>query len=376
MPLCLVNFAHLDPPTNGGVSRLAREVSLGLLALHPASLRVVFVVRARFIPHFAHWLGSHAVGQGGERIHIIPYTRFIPIPLLLRLVRPDVIVSPLFGVDPFVDTLDIPHIVGLPDTLALDHPELFPPSVLVQRQGVYARAQSAAVIVTISRCAQQQIRHHLPHAAPVVVAALGCDNAISSRDSGRASALIGAPYIFYPANDWPHKRHALLFQAMAAVWRARPEVRLALTGGRGATPAGSGIDLAALIAAAPTGSVVDFGYVSETHLDALYRHADAMLFTSQYEGFGMPLLEAMRAGCPVVCSPNTAIAEVAGDAALYVTDDTPDAWARAYLEQLPDERADQVQRGYARAAQFTWAHTRQRWTCVVLSALDGVFASD
>src|SRR5664279_5430560 len=96
MCLCLVNLAHLDPPNNGGVSHLAREVAVALLS-SDANLRLIFVVHARFFTQFDHWLGVP------RNTRVIPYTHFLHPKLILRLVRPDVIVSPLFGVEPFLD---------------------------------------------------------------------------------------------------------------------------------------------------------------------------------------------------------------------------------------------------------------------------------
>jgi glycosyltransferase involved in cell wall biosynthesis len=363
MPTCLVNFAYLDPPVNGGVSRLAREVSLGLLNETPPSLRVVFAVKLRFIPQFKSWLGIR------QNIFIAPYSLHVPVKVLLRLTRPDVIVSPLFGIEPFIKSGTAAHVVSIPDTLSLDHPELFSEVEAQVRQQPYLRASSAKQIITLSQYAGRQVLRHLPVSTEKVqIIELGSDGL----PPPASTPQVPEPYIFYPANTWAHKRHELLFQAMSLIWKERPDLKLVLCGGRPPN-----VDLTKLIQQyAPTGAAIDLGYVSETQLVALYQSAEAMLFTSQYEGFGMPVLEAMHAGCPVICAPVTSLPEVAGDAALYVTSDVPEAWANAFLNQLPTERGHLIQRGYQQASKFTWRQTRHKWVEVVLSVVGALSEND
>ena len=354
--LCLINLAHLDPPNNGGVSQLAREVTLGLLSA-PVQLQCLLVVRARFLPQFRRWLGLDG------SVRIIPYSRFLPLPRILKLLRPTVIVSPLFGVEPFGFARDAAHVVSIPDTLVLDHPELFSPTQLQQRRQVYERSLAATTVITLSNFSRAQLVAHFPDSkAQIEVAGLGADLALPSA----AEPPTTVPYIFYPANSWKHKRHDLLLHTMQRIWRARPDLKLVLSGGRPPD-----VDLHALIAQnAPAGAVIDLGYGSKAQLAAAYQHAEALLFTSQYEGFGMPLLEAMQAGCPVICAPVTAIPEVAAAAALYVNSDDPDDWAAAFLEQLPPQRETLIRAGYERAASFAWMKTREQWLRAVVSAAD------
>lgn len=100
----------------------------------------------------------------------------------------------------------------------------------------------------------------------------------------------------------------------------------------------------------------------EADLRAAYRAADALLFPSLYEGFGLPVLEAMASELPIVTSAAPALAEVAGDAAIVIDSRDPDAYAAA-LERIATDshRADQLRRnGRTRAWQFTWAETARR----------------
>ena len=98
------------------------------------------------------------------------------------------------------------------------------------------------------------------------------------------------------------------------------------------------------------------GYVSDDARRALYTQARAVVVPSLDEGFGLPALEAMACGVPVVVSPVGALPEVVGDAGLYAAPDAPAAWAEALEACLDDARADDLaRRGVARAEAFSWA---------------------
>jgi glycosyltransferase involved in cell wall biosynthesis len=98
------------------------------------------------------------------------------------------------------------------------------------------------------------------------------------------------------------------------------------------------------------------GHVSDDELVALYQGATCFLFPSRYEGFGLPALEAMACGAPVVASSATSIPEVVGDAGILVDPDDYEAWAQTLAEVLsePATRADLSARGRERASGFTW----------------------
>jgi glycosyltransferase involved in cell wall biosynthesis len=147
------------------------------------------------------------------------------------------------------------------------------------------------------------------------------------------------PFLLYPARPWPHKNHAVLYEAFARIRRDRPELRLVLTGGGhgGTFPEG----------------VETQGNVALDELVSLYRRAAAVVFPSLYEGFGLPPLEAMACGCPVACSAAAALPEVCGDAARYFPPDDPQEMAAA-VEDVLDDPAGWSARGIARAAAFTW----------------------
>jgi alpha-1,3-rhamnosyl/mannosyltransferase len=118
-------------------------------------------------------------------------------------------------------------------------------------------------------------------------------------------------------------------------------------------------DLDAAIAAGGPGRIERILSVGDGALDALYRAADAFAYVSMSEGFGMPVLEAMGRGTPVIASSTTSIPEVAGDAAVLVDPLDEPAIADALLRVLTDEplARDLRTRGFERAARFTWDRT-------------------
>jgi alpha-1,3-rhamnosyl/mannosyltransferase len=187
----------------------------------------------------------------------------------------------------------------------------------------------------------------VPHG---VEASLGAD-APTAFDLRRDYGLGAGPLIVYPAITHPHKNHRFLLELMARHW-TDPALRLVLLGGRGTAEAAVVADIERLGLGQ---RVVRPGRVPDAHRDGLVAAADALVFPSEYEGFGAPAVEAMALGTPVICSDQPALAEVVGDAGLVLPLDT-DAWADAL--DVVAARADQMRSaGRARARSFTTEHS-------------------
>jgi glycosyltransferase involved in cell wall biosynthesis len=154
-------------------------------------------------------------------------------------------------------------------------------------------------------------------------------------------------YVIYPAITHPHKQHRFLLDLLAGPW-SDPDLALVLLGGRGRAEE----DVTAAIAALDLGPrVIRPGRVPAADRDGLIAGAEALVFPSEYEGFGAPVLEAMALGTPVVCSDRASLPEVAGDAAL-VRPLEQDAWA-GVLDEI--DREALAAAGRARAARFSVA---------------------
>lgn len=139
-----------------------------------------------------------------------------------------------------------------------------------------------------------------------------------------------------------YKNNAVVFAAFAEGGMA--PLRLVIVG-----PGRAALEAAGL---APPADAIFAGPCDDAALRALYQDAAALLFPSRTEGFGLPPVEAMLCGCPVIAAPCGAVPEVCGDAARYADPDEPAAW-QAALADLP--RAQLVAAGRMRAANFTWA---------------------
>jgi alpha-1,3-rhamnosyl/mannosyltransferase len=154
------------------------------------------------------------------------------------------------------------------------------------------------------------------------------------------------PFVVYPAITHPHKGHKVLIEMLAHL---DPEIAVVLVGGAGAADA----DIQRAIAAcANSDRIVRTGRVSNLARDALVSAASALVFPSEYEGFGAPLVEAMVLDTPVVCGRAEAVTEVAADAAVIVGDQSPEAWAAGVLEALAQTQR-LVELGRQRRRAFT-----------------------
>jgi glycosyltransferase involved in cell wall biosynthesis len=109
----------------------------------------------------------------------------------------------------------------------------------------------------------------------------------------------------------------------------------------------------------------------------LYSSTDLFVFPSLYEGFGMPVLEAMACGAPVLTSDSTALAEVAGDAAVLVDPQDARALGEAMIRALEDEplRADLKAKGFARAKQFSWEQVAVKTVALYRELCEGKSSS-
>jgi alpha-1,3-rhamnosyl/mannosyltransferase len=196
------------------------------------------------------------------------------------------------------------------------------------------------------------------------------------RPDGTAGLPEGAPegYALSVGTLEPRKNLETLLRAWRRLRRRRrargePPPPLDLSGGYGWKAEGLRREVDA---ARAEGWLHHFGYVSEQELAAFYRNARLFVFPSRYEGFGLPLLEAMSAGVPAVASDLPVLRELGGEAALYAPALDEEAWAERVEELLSDgELAERLAAaGRERAARFTWERAAEDHVAVFREAAE------
>lgn len=257
----------------------------------------------------------------------------------------------------------VPLIVTIHDVSYLELPEYFTPFRAVQLKLTVKRTvERAAKILTPSEFSKTAIvRHYGIEESRVVVV----PNAVSSRfrPVDRAVARtaveerlgVKGPFVLTVGDLQPRKNHLGLLQAFEAVMRANPKLthRLVFVG-KETWYSGK---LHQAVAASTVADRVHFaGFVEDADLVSFYGACDLFVYPSFYEGFGLPILEAMACGRAVACSNSTAMPEVADSAGLLFDPHDADQMARAMSDILidPELRARLERLGQQHAASFSW----------------------
>jgi alpha-1,3-rhamnosyl/mannosyltransferase len=263
-------------------------------------------------------------------------------------------------------------VVTIHDLTPLRVPEVMPSIV---RRTAYrwwnARATSVAgLILANSQATATDIHSYFPHAkARVRVVLHAADDFTDGTVAPLPADLTeGGAYLLSMGSTKPHKDLPTLLRAFAQINVRHPDLRLLLVG-RDAPGYASSV-----LGDTPAARRVRFtGHVDDSTLRALYAGAEAFVFPSRYEGFGLPPLEAMASGTPVVCSDAASLPEVVGEAALLFPAGDVTAAAGAILRLLGDDelRASLVRAGRERAALFTWKRTADQTVAAYRDLLAG-----
>ncbi|KGD36696.1 glycosyl transferases group 1 family protein [Burkholderia pseudomallei] len=264
------------------------------------------------------------------------------------------------------------QVVMIHDVAVLDFPQGYSLKFrLWYRFAFWMLKRRARHILTVSRFSKERIVARLG-VAPTDVSTIvsGVDH--FGRIEGDPSVLdrLGLAYdgyVLIVGSLAPGKNLARTLEAIARLERMRPELRFVIAGGSNVRIFGA----SALGERASAGNVTWAGYVSDGELKALYENAGCFVFPSLYEGFGLPPLEAMYCGCPVIVSREASLPEACGDAALYC--DAHDAVdIAATIAQLMGDaelRRELREKGRARASRYRWDAAAKQ-LIGVLRALD------
>jgi glycosyltransferase involved in cell wall biosynthesis len=282
--------------------------------------------------------------------------------LLTRIPRNDLLWVPHFNAPLFRRG---PMVVTIHDVAPLAMPELLGNAI----KRAYAKllieraVKQASAILCVSDFTRSELstRLHVP-AGKITVTSPGLDTHWPATAPPHLEAD-GLPYLLYVGNVKPNKNLTLLLEAFTAVQDRLPH-RLVLAGKFQGFGTG---DAAVLRQAQTLGDRARFaGEVSDAELQRLYAGAAALVLPSLYEGFGLPLLEAMRLGCPVLCSTAGSLPEIGGDAAFYFDPHSAAGLAACLLRVDNASAMDNLRTlGRARADHFSFTRCAQQTAAVM-----------
>ncbi|MBD2384162.1 FkbM family methyltransferase [Cylindrospermum sp. FACHB-282] len=227
--------------------------------------------------------------------------------------------------------------------------------------------QHASSYIAISEHTARDLANHFTDISieSITVAHCGVNGTFSPAKSEDINAFkkkycITKPYFILVGGGSGYKNSILFFQSLS---------QLASSYGFEIVFTGSGGILAPEFRAYTSGSVVHLLQLSDEELITAYSGAVALVYPSKYEGFGMPIVEAMACGCPVITCPNASIPEVAGEAAIYVNEDDVVGLANALCEvQKPSVRNSLISAGLAQAKKFSWTKMAKTVSSVLIDA--------
>jgi glycosyltransferase involved in cell wall biosynthesis len=362
-----VNVEQLMSPSPGGVGRYTAKLVSNLVGLG-VDVRPV-VARHTHEEVQAVWV---EFGLGG-----VPQPTVLPLPKAALYDAWHLLDWPPLSRDPGVDVLHAPSVAvppkgGKPLVVSVHDaaPWLFPETFTARgrwfhRAGMRAAARRADMVLTGTEAAASELRVHtsLP-AGRLRVIPYGVDHPYPEPGLEEVSEVLRShhlddtQYVLWVGSLEPRKGLGTLVAAVVRLARKGTVPKLVLAGYAG----WRNTNLIAPEDRAELGSTLrELGRVTDPELRALYASATVFAFPSLHEGFGLPVLEAMAAGAPVVASDIPALGEVAGDAAVLVPPGDIDAWADALSRVLesPSLQAELAGAGRRRAALFSWTRTAE-----------------
>jgi glycosyltransferase involved in cell wall biosynthesis len=287
----------------------------------------------------------------------------IRIPTSLFRERADLVHEPHYVLPPAIRCRSV---VTIHDCIHLRFPQYLPGRLahLYARAAMWTAVRKADRVLTVSEASKRDILRYFdvpPEKVSVIYNAiderfLGPPN-LERMEQVRQRFQLDHPFVLYVGNIKPHKNIGRLIEAFGRARGEGPDgLKLVIIGDE--------ISKYPALRQAVHRHRLDkhvrfFGFQPLDTLAAFYRQARAFVFPSLYEGFGLPPLEAMACGTPVVTSNVSSLPEVAGEAALLVDPDDADAIAEGIRRAVADEvlRADLIARGLARARMFSWARS-------------------
>jgi glycosyltransferase involved in cell wall biosynthesis len=346
-------------PAPGGMGTYVRELLPALAAADPKLEITLF--HSRFErPSSEEWLGTYPnveLAQGIRRLY--PSWAVARRPALPReLGALDLVHSPVSVAVPPAGPGQR-TVVTVHDLAFIVYPDLYPRQWrLMYRAGLARAIRSADAIITVSRhTAEDLVRRTRADRRKIHVVPLAASLPSSHSDVGEALARlkVRTPYVLFAGTLEPRKNLVRLVRAYRRVAGRGAPHSLVLAGPMGWRPQA----LMREISMEGPGQIFMTGFTSPEDLDALYRGADVFVYPSLYEGFGLPVLEAMARGTPCVVSTSSSLPEIAGEAAVPVDPRSVAGLAEAMQRVIEDgELAIRLRvAGLSRAPAYSWEET-------------------
>jgi glycosyltransferase involved in cell wall biosynthesis len=290
--------------------------------------------------------------------------------------RLDLFHSPDFVLPPVND--DIPTLLTVHDLSFLHFPETFTPSLVNYLNKLVPRSvRRASHILVDSQSTRQDIvdRYAVPNDKITVLYGgvserfKPVENELQLKEVREKYGMGQRPYVFSVSTLQPRKNYEMLIRAFKEIAAIKPH-NLVIAGGKGwlyervlEEISLQGLDDRVLL----------IGFADDADLPALYSGASLFAYPSLYEGFGLPLLEAMACGVPILNSNASCLPEVAGTATQQLSPDDQSGWTKAMASLLTDggQRSRMVAAGFLQARKFTWTRAAQTLNDIYQRLLSG-----
>ena len=369
----------------GGIGRYTRELVRALVDLDSQNSYTLFSARIpserlknnqplldsltsqskityRPAPLVEHWL------------YRLWYRLRLPVPVQLFSGRLDLFHSPDFVLPPISG--DIPTLLTVHDLSFIHFPDTFPPVLVnyLNRVVPWSVSRAAHVLADSNSTKMDLMEQWAVPEDKITVLYSGVNQDYQPvkdpllLDKVKKIYDLGdAPYLLSVGTIQPRKNYHMLIQAFASIARSYPH-NLFIAGGKGWLEDN-------MMAEAARQGIADrvrfLGFIADEHLSALYSAASLFLFPSLYEGFGLPVLEAMACGVPAVISNSSSLPEVGGEAALHLDPRQPEAWSEGMDRVLSDPglAAAMVDAGFEQVQRFSWEKSAQE----LLDIYDSLF---
>ena len=356
--------ARMFGPTvgGGGLGRYVEQLVLELQKQDHENRYVLFLKRENFD---ACRLTNPRFEKRLANIHWYTLAEQLSLPKLIKEAQVDRMHFPHWNVPIFCS---VPFVVTIHDLILLDeprsaristrHPLVFGIKRLGYKRVLHHAIFRSEQIIAVSQATKESILKHFPSISPgkITVIYEGMTELTKDPAEETSAPPLPTPYFLHVGNAYPHKNLETLLHAFSLFHKLHPHVHLVLAGRRDLFFERLERELRDIDV--PADHVHFVSNPSDAMLSTLYARATLYLFPARREGFGLPGLEAMSKGVPVLAARAGSLPEVLGDAAAYFAPDDLEEMVRMMEETLTNEtlRRELVQKGFAQTKKYSWTH--------------------